>query len=256
VALDWLTFDEEYGKAPGFVVGLDERPLRFVGEVPKNLSCLAATRQGRQPAVTVPGRRADDVVRNSPAFLQQRWQKVTLAQQTGGAQVWEVKAAQVWQVQEQGWSLRTYWLLWARNVATGEEKYFLSNAPADARWRTLVRVAFRRGTVEHCFRLAKSELGFTHYEGRHYTGLLRHQTLCLLMLSFVAEHTERLRGEKPGDHGGAGVQRVEPAVPGVAGAAAGHRPPPLHAGDAGVPPTAEPGGARIPGKTSPARPAA
>ena len=51
--------------------------------------------------------------------------------------------------------------------------------------------------------MGKSELGFTHYEGRNYTGLMRHQTLCLLMLTFVAEHTERLRGEKSGgDDGG------------------------------------------------------
>src|SRR5580700_4106860 len=32
VQLDWLTFDEEYGKAPEFVVGLDKRDLPFVGE--------------------------------------------------------------------------------------------------------------------------------------------------------------------------------------------------------------------------------
>ena len=42
----------------------------------------------------------------------------------------------------------------------------------------LVRVAFRRAGVEHCFRVCKSELGFTHYEGRSYTGLLRHLRLC------------------------------------------------------------------------------
>ena len=42
--LDWLTFDEGYGKAPEFVRGLDERHLLFVGEVPKSLSCLAAQR--------------------------------------------------------------------------------------------------------------------------------------------------------------------------------------------------------------------
>src|SRR5437588_8689833 len=28
--LDWLTFDEEYGKSPGFLGGLDARQLRFV----------------------------------------------------------------------------------------------------------------------------------------------------------------------------------------------------------------------------------
>ena len=44
VPFDWLTFDEEYGKAPEFVRGLDDRKVRFVGEVPTILSCLAAAK--------------------------------------------------------------------------------------------------------------------------------------------------------------------------------------------------------------------
>src|SRR5207302_6992635 len=75
VPLDWLTFDEEYGKAPGFVCGLDKRNLLFVGEVPKSLSCLAANRSGQRPEATVKGRRADEVVRQSPVFVDQAWQK-------------------------------------------------------------------------------------------------------------------------------------------------------------------------------------
>ena len=205
VSLDWLTFDEGYGMVPEFVRGLDERNLRFVGEAPKSLSCLAANGSEQRPDAPIKGRRAEDVVRQSPAFLKQPWVKVKLSRQTVGPQVWEVKAAPVWQMQDKKWSRRTYWLIWARNVATGEEKYFLSNASASAKLQTLVRVAFRRWNVEHTFRVGKSELGFTHYEGRNYTGLMRHQTLCLLMLTFVAEHTERLRGEKSGGDDGAGV---------------------------------------------------
>jgi SRSO17 transposase len=246
VRLDWLTFDEEYGKAPEFVRGLDQRKLRFVGEVPKILSCLALSGSQSRPTAGVKGRPAQEVVRQSPAFRKQPWRKVKLAQQSGGQQVWEVKAAQVWQVQDGKWSQRTYWLIWAKNVATGEEKYFLSNAPADAKLEKLVRVAFRRWNVEHGFRVGKSELGLMHYEGRSYTGLLRHQTLCLLMLTFVAEHTERLRGEKSGRDDGAGVQCVERAVPGVAGEAAGDETPPASAGDDPLPPAAEPGGTRVP----------
>jgi SRSO17 transposase len=248
VAFDWLTFDEEYGKAPEFVTGLDERQVRFVGEVPKILSCLAACGAASPPAAAVKGRPAADVVRTAPAFLKQPWRQVKLAQQTGGQQVWEVKAAQVWQVQNKQWSTRTYWLIWARNVATGEEKYFLSNAPAKANLERLVRVAFRRWNVEHGFRVAKSEIGFTHYEGRNYTALLRHQMLCLLMLSFVAEHTERLRGEKSGVDHGAGVQWLEPRVRGVAGTQAGDESPPAPLGDHGLQPAAEPGGPGVPPK--------
>jgi SRSO17 transposase len=253
VSLDWLTFDEGYGMVPEFVRGLDDRKLRFVGEVPKSLSCRAVNGSGPRPDAQGKGRRAEDVVRQSPAFLKQPWVQVQLSRQTVREQVWEVKAAQVWQRQDQEWSQRTYWLIWARNVATGEEKYFLSNAPANAKLPTLVRVAFRRWNVEHTFRVGKSELGFTHYEGRNYTGLMRHQTLCLLMLTFVAEHTERLRGEKSGGDDGAGVQCVEPAEPGVAGEAAGDDAPPAQASHHRLPPAAEPGRARVPPETPPAK---
>jgi SRSO17 transposase len=249
VPFDWLTFDEEYGKAPQFVTGLDKRTLDFVGEVPKILSCLAAAGASPRPAVAVKGRPAVEVVRHSPAFLKQRCRRVKLTQQTGGQQVWEVKAAQVWQVQDSKWSQRTYWLIWARNVATGEEKYFLSNAPATAKLERLVRVAFRRWNVEHGLRVVKSEIGFTHYEGRNYTALLRHQTLCLLMLTFVAGHTERLRGEKSGADDGAGVQWFEPGVRGVAGVEAGDEPPPAPLGDDCLSPAAQPGGSGVAAKT-------
>lgn len=246
VSLDWLTFDEGYGMVPEFVCGLDDRKLRFVGEAPKSLSCLAVNGSKQRPDAQGKGRRADEVVRQSPAFLKQPWVKVKLSRQTVGAQVWEVKAAQVWQMQNKKWSTRTYWLIWARNVASGEEKYFLSNASAHAKLQTLVRVAFRRWNVEHSFRVGKSELGFTHYEGRNYPGLMRHQTLCLLMLTFVAGHTERLRGEKSGGDDGAGVQCVEPAEPGVAGETAGDHSPSAQAGCHRLPPAAEPGRTRVP----------
>ena len=256
IPLDWLTFDEGYGKSPEFICGLDDRNQRFVGEVPKSLSCLAVGGSRQRPDAEVKGERADVVVRSSPAFLKQPWVKIKLSRQTVGPQVWEVKAAPVWLMQNQQWSTRTYWLIWARNVATGEEKYFLSNAPVDAKLLTLVRVAFCRWNVEHCFRIGKSEIGFTHYEGRNYTGLMRHQTLCLLMLTFVAGHTERLRGEKSGGDDGAGLQCVEPAEPGVAGTAPWDHAPPAPAGQHRLPPAAEPGCTRVPPETPAAKKAA
>jgi len=72
-----------------------------------------------------------------------------------------------------------------------------------------LRVAFRRATIEHAFRLAKQEAGLMHYEGRDYTGLIRHLTLALIVLGFVAEHTERLRGEKSGGDSRTGMSGVE-----------------------------------------------
>jgi SRSO17 transposase len=221
IALDWLTFDAEYGKCPGFRAGLDERQLPFVGEVPRTLACLGAGRAGRPPAAHLPSRPAEDVARSAGAFRGQSWQVLRLSRHSCEEQVWRVKAAPVWLSSASGWSAGTYWLLWASSDATGEEKFFLSNAPADASAEVLVRVAFRRACVEHSLRVCKSELGFTHFEGRSYRGLLRHLGLCLVALNFVAEHTERLRGEKCRGDGGAGVPGVGAGVPELAAAAAG-----------------------------------
>jgi SRSO17 transposase len=79
VCLGWLTFDEGYGQCPGFVAGLDQRQLRFVGEVPRSFSCLAAVRSGRRPDEGRKGRPAADVVRVSSAFRSQPWRVLRLA---------------------------------------------------------------------------------------------------------------------------------------------------------------------------------
>lgn len=216
LTLDWLTFDEYYGSKPEFLKGLDERKLRAVGEVPKSFACFT-----RWPRRGHKGHRADQLVRHSPAFTQQSWRTFRLSRQTLGDQVWEAKAARVWLSSARGPSSRQYWLIWARNVRTGEQKYFVSNAPARVSLQRLLRVAFRRWNVEHCFRLSKDELGFRHFEGRHYVGLMRHLVLGCVTLTFVADQTERLRGEKSGGDDGAGVRGADRVLCGLADGPAG-----------------------------------
>jgi SRSO17 transposase len=243
VTLDWLTFDEGYGKSPGFLSGLDGRGLPFVGEVPRTLSCRVVNRRAARPTARDEARAAFEVVAAGRPFRAQKWRVVRLSRQTQADQIWRVKAARVWLHGAAGWSAGTYWLVWASNDGTGEEKFFLSNAPAAARLETLVRVAFVRWNVEHGFRLAKSELGFTHFEGRSYVALMRHMSLCLVALAFVATQAESLRGEKPGGDDGAGVPRG-----GRGGAGLAEGPARQHGrgvGQAGhrLPPEAQPRGA-------------
>ena len=154
-------------------------------------------------------------------FLGKRWRTVTLVRKTLPPQRWQVKAAQVYLPDRKGPTARTYWLIVARNVQTKEVKYFVSDAPPRTALLTLMKVAFTRAGVEHAFRLAKTEVGFDHYEGRHYRGLMRHMALCQLVMLFVAEQTGRLRGEKPGGDDGADGAGAEHDVPLVAGAAVG-----------------------------------
>jgi SRSO17 transposase len=216
LTFDWWTFDEGYGSKPGFLYGLDQRRQRYVAEVPKSFRCLGRRRRGRTPSS-----RADDLVRHSPLFTRQRGQRCGLTRQTLAEQEWQVKTARVWLPWEQR---RKFWLIWACNVRTGEEKYFVSNAPKRTPVRLLLRVAFGRWHIEHDFRVSKGEMGFRHFEGRSYTGLMRHQVLCCVMLTFGADQAERLRGEKPTGDAGAGVSGPARGVPALAGRAAGDEP--------------------------------
>ncbi len=221
--LSWLTFDEYYGSKPGFLAALDERPgMYYVGEIPRNFRCLAVQPRGKRPPKGWTGKRVDNLARFSSAWNRREWHGVSLARLTLDNQEWEVRAGQVYWVRRGTLSDRTYWLIVARNVATGEMKYFISNAPADTPLEKLLRVAFSRWNVEHTFRVAKSEIGFSHFEGRSYVALMRHMILCLLVMGFVAEHTDRLRGEKSGDHVGAGVPSIEPTLSSVAGESPGN----------------------------------
>jgi SRSO17 transposase len=196
ITFDWLTFDAGYGSQVPMLRVLNLAGRRFVAEVPRSFTVRASAQ--------APARRADERL---PAGKTGTWQRFRLARQTRNDQVWRAKAVRVWAAG------RWQRLVTAINEATGEVKYFLTNA-LTARLGRVLRVAFCRWHVEHVFRLAKSEAGLTHYEGRDYTGLMRHLVLGLVVLGFVAIHTERLRGEKPARDDGAGVPGVEPAVPG------------------------------------------
>jgi len=211
--LDWLTFDEYYGGKPAFLEELDAQGLVYIGEIPKNFRCLARKPRGKRPKKGWKGKRADNLARFSSALNRRDWQTVALTRLTLADQEWEVRAGQVYLLRRGDLTQRTYWLLMARNLATGEVKYFLSNAPADTPLAKLLRVAFCRWNVEHAFRVAKTEIGFRHFEGRSYVALMRHLILCLVVMGFVAEHTDRLRGEKSGDHTGASLPSVEPTLP-------------------------------------------
>jgi SRSO17 transposase len=197
IKFDWLAFDEGYGSKVPFLRLLDLAGQRFVAEVPVS---FWVTPEGQQA-----GRRADAALTLLDAHGGRRYRQ----ERESVADAWW-RAVSV-PVRVQG---HDFVLVAALNEQTEELKYFISNATG-VPVRLLLRVAWRRATIEHGFRLAKQEAGLTHYEGRLYTGLMRHLILALVVLGFVSTHTDRLRGEKPGDHEGAGVPGAEPEVPGA-----------------------------------------
>lgn len=215
VRFDWLTFDEWYGSKPEFLAGLEELGLLYVCEVPANLPCFPTRPKYDSLQRPFAAQRVDSAGKWSKPFKGKPWKKLKLARKTLADQVWEVRTAQVHLSRDGRPTDRTHWLIVARSVRTGEVKYFVSNAPPRTALLTLMKVAFTRAGVEHVFRLAKTEVGLGHFEGRSYKGLMRHMTLCQLVLLFAAEQTDRLRGEKPrGDDraDGTGIKHALPRV--------------------------------------------
>ncbi len=228
VRFDWLTFDEGYGAAVPFLTALTLIRQKFVAEVPVNFS--VRTTEGGEP------QRADAVLAAEAARQGRRFR---LTRRTLQPQVWRAASVPVW---VRG---RAYNLVVAVNESTAEVKYFVTNAPTTPLGRVLA-VAFRRATIEHSFRVAKSEAGLVHYEGRQYVGLIRHLILALLVMGFVSAHTDRLRGEKPTCDDGAGVPGAEREMRRLVSSAAGHTSAATHGRSHPLPPAAERTGRQIP----------
>ena len=230
VSFDWLTFDEGYGGKPAFVSVLAILGQKFAGEIPKNFAVDA--RGGSS-------RRADAVW---PAAKAKTGKRYRLKRETQPDQVWRAAGKKV-QVNGLAMLLVVAW-----NEATAEAKYFLAAGTASV--RRVLRVGFRRWTVEHLFRVAKREVGLMDYEGRNYVGLMRHLILSVLVLGFVSVQTDRLRGGKCGGDAGAGVRGVEPALRGVVGSPSGRVGASASGGGDPVSPGAERRGEEVPQKAA------
>ncbi|MGH8761129.1 MAG: IS701 family transposase [Burkholderiales bacterium] len=204
----FLTFDEDYGKVPAFWFELDGLGQQAIGEVPANFHVFAKRPACRSLQRAHGSKRVDNLCRFSPLFREQPWRRMTIKEVTRGPMVWEVKAARVHLTDASEKPSRPtdrqYGLIVARNPETGEIKYFISNAPASVSLEDMLTAAFARWQIELWFERAKQEAGLGAFEVRTYRSLLRHWLCSRLAMYFLAAQTQRLRGEKSGDHPGAG----------------------------------------------------
>ena len=218
------TFDELYGRDGKFLNGLESRRQVFVGEIPSDFhgwvqkptvlrSGPKTPSKGGRPKKypRVARRRPSCEVRNllrySAVFREQSWQRYRVKDTDKGPEVWEVKWAVFWRKDEDGLPTRRHCLIVARNVLTGEVKYFLSNRvpgernPVTGKYvtlRWLLRVAFGRWSIESCFRQGKEELGLDHYEVRGWRCLHRHFYVTGLSQLFCARVRQEY-DDAPGD---------------------------------------------------------
>jgi SRSO17 transposase len=216
VRLWFVTFDEDYGKVPQFWFELNGLGQQAIGEVPRNFRVFAKRPACRSLQRAHGSKRVDNLRPFSPLFREQPWRRVTVKATTRGPAVWEVKTARVHLTDGTTPARptdRLYGLIVARHPATGEIKYLISNASAAVSLEDLLTAAFARWHIELWFERAKQEAGFGAFEVRTYRSLLRHWFCSRLAMYFLAAQTQRLRGEKSGDH--AGADRRSDQHPGI-----------------------------------------
>lgn len=200
------TADELYGRDGAFLDGLDERGEAFVVEIPPNAHVwLTKPKVLKKPPPNGPGRRkkyprlrkreqkpseVQNLAKYSPAFREQTPQRYRIKETQRGSEVWEIRWETCWRKTHTGKLVsKQCTLIVARNVLTGETKYFLSNrVPGRDGWslRKILHVAFGRWPVEDCFREAKEELGLDHFECRGWRCIHRHLYVTILSQLFCA----------------------------------------------------------------------
>jgi SRSO17 transposase len=92
------------------------------------------------------------------------------------------------------------WLVGERR-STGEQKYYVSNLPADTTIKMLVAAIKARWVCEQAHQQLKEELGLDHFEGRSWTGLHRHALMTMIAYAFLQSRRLKAAGRKKKSRG-------------------------------------------------------
>ena len=203
----WVTFDEGYGKDPGFLSGLEERDERYLGEVPKSCRGWLQRPQVVEPTPSRIGRprgkarvaagqpQPQTVEEIAAALPASAWKRLCFRAGTKGTQ--QAHCARVRIVAERddlpGPDL---WLVTERSCDQAPYiNYYLSNAAPNCPLLEMAQAGHSRWPVEDCFLRGKQEVGLDDYEVRGWRGWHHHMTLAMLALWFLVLQKRRLGGK-------------------------------------------------------------
>jgi SRSO17 transposase len=193
--------DAAYGEVGEFRLGLEQRRLAYVVQVPGTISAypeevapepVAYAGRGRRPVARYRQRRCSlrqlmgDVGERAARTV--AWREGADGQRLRSRFVaLRVRPAGVkLRRATRGGELPVRWLLaeWPQGEPE-PVKYWLANLPAEVSLARLVGLAKLRWRVEHDYRELKDALGLDHFEGRSFTGWHHHVTLVSVAHAFV-----------------------------------------------------------------------
>ena len=203
----WVTFDEGYGKDPGFLSGLEELNERYIGEVPKSFRGWLRRpkveqpkpgrggRPRRKPRVRA-GEPAPQTVEEIAASLPSTaWKRLSFREGTKGTQQAHFAAVRI-VAERDDLPGPDLWLVIERSCDQAPYiKYYVSNAAPECPLLEMAQAGHNRWPVEDCFLRGKQELGLDDYEVRGWRGWHHHMTLVMLALWFLVLEKRRLGGK-------------------------------------------------------------
>lgn len=200
----WVTCDEAFGRDTAFLDHVAGSGLWYFAEVPHDTRVwserpLTAVPQGsgrgRKPSreqLCEGQLEAEKVTELASRVLPSQWQRRLIKEGAQGPMVADFWATRVVAVRE-GLPGPEVWLVLRRQVASGELKTYLCNAPARVKPETLARLSGMRWPIETCFEESKQFLGMGDYEVRSWRGWHHHMTLCILAHFFLVRQQQGLK---------------------------------------------------------------
>jgi SRSO17 transposase len=193
--------DAAYGEVGEFRLGLEQRELAYVVQVPGTLSAypedvapetVPYVGRGRRPGPRYRQRRSSlrqlVLAASAPAATTVAWREGADGQPLDSRFVaLRVRPAGIrLRRATRGGQLPVGWLLaeWPDGEAE-PVKYWLASLPAEVALERLVHLAKLRWRVEHDYRELKDALGLDHFEGRSWQGWHHHVTLVSVAHAFV-----------------------------------------------------------------------
>jgi SRSO17 transposase len=203
----WVLCDEGYGRSGAFLdqVAAD---ASYFAEVPADTHVWVErpatavpewSGQGRKPTrqrLSAGAPPSQEVRTLAAALTSASWARHTIKEGSKGVMEADFALQRV-VAARQGLPGPDIWLLVRRDVASGELKYFVSNAPRATPLATFVWLSGMRWPVERCFEDGKQELGLGDYQLRGWTGWHHHMTLCILAHFFLVRLQLRLKDKAP-----------------------------------------------------------
>jgi SRSO17 transposase len=202
--------DAGYGSSGPFRQALMERGLLWAGGLsrrqnvyPADVALIfAVAKTGRRRQYHIPDR---SPVSADAMLSDEKWQKVSWRRGTRGRLTCHFAARRVRVADGPKHRMLDHrmpcmpgdevWLVGERR-STGEQKYYVSNLPADATLTMLAATIKARWVCEQAHQQLKEELGLDHFEGRSWTGLHRHALMTMIAYAFLQSRRLQAAGRK------------------------------------------------------------